>query len=231
MEQVQEMIDGQGQLQFNWGRVNAGSLNQCRVASGIQSNTWYGVYIAHKGTRLSGSNATAANLADAFDIRLMSSGDSFATLGNNLSTSSNWTSTGGRMDRSYSGDFTIAGRGSNRNFHGKVASMVVTTLRVNQPMPTDTEIEIMITDPKKWIDDYKTGQTFRASALGGDYPNFQGYNHYYHTQVWLMGDGTADSYANGVRNEIYPSDQNYTKLQLNSMVSNDIETVNINGLT
>ena len=27
--------------------------------------------------------------------------------------------------------------------------MVVTTLRINQPMPTDAEIEIMITDPKE----------------------------------------------------------------------------------
>jgi hypothetical protein len=46
-----------------------------------------------------------------------------------------------------------------------------------------------------------------------------------------MGDGTLDSYANGIRNDVYAADQNYGKLQLNSMVSNDIETVNINGLT
>ena len=46
-----------------------------------------------------------------------------------------------------------------------------------------------------------------------------------------MGDGTNDSYANGIRSYINPSDQNYAKMQLNSMVSNDIETVNIAGLT
>ena len=78
-----------------------------------------------------------------------------------VGTEADWTagSTGARMDRSYTGDFTIGGRGSNRNFHGKVASMVVTTLRLNQPMPTDAEIEHMITDPKKWEDDYRVGQT------------------------------------------------------------------------
>ena len=32
---------------------------------------WYGVYIAHKGGRFNSSNATAANLADAFDIRVI----------------------------------------------------------------------------------------------------------------------------------------------------------------
>jgi len=226
-------VDGQGQLQFNWGRVNAGSLNQCTVASGIQSNTWYGVYIAHKGTRLSGSDATAANLADAFDIRLMSSGDSFATLGSNLSTSANWTSTGGRMDRSFTGDFTIGGRGANRSFHGKVASMVITTLRANYAMPTDAEIELMITDPKKWEDDYRVGQFVRwvsSTSITTYTPNNYTYG-YGNTQIWLMGDGALDSYANGIRNEVYPADQNYTKLQLNSMVSNDIQNVNINGLT
>ena len=57
------------------------------------------------------------------------------------------------------------------------------------------------------------------------------YNGYGPVQIWLMGDGTSDSYANGIRNQVYPSEQNYTKLQLNSMVSNDIQTVNINGLT
>jgi len=84
----------------------------------------------------------------------------------------------------------------------------------------------------KWIDDYKEGNQFRypesttqstftkGSTLG-----------YTATQVWLMGDGTSDSYANGIRNEVLKTDQNWTKLQLNNMVSNDIETVTINGLT
>ena len=46
-----------------------------------------------------------------------------------------------------------------------------------------------------------------------------------------MGDGTSDSYSNGIRNHVDTTDQNYSKLQLNSMVSNDIENVNIPGLT
>jgi len=46
-----------------------------------------------------------------------------------------------------------------------------------------------------------------------------------------MGDGGQDSYANGIRSEVMDFDQNNVKLQLNSMVSNDIETVNIPGLT
>jgi hypothetical protein len=153
-----------------------------------------------------------------------------------VGTAADWTagSTGGRMDRAFTGNFTIGGRGSNRNFHGKVASMVVTTLRIGQPMPTAAEIETMITDPVSWVADYKVGEPFREPNSGGD----AGYNFTSGntnagraTQMWLMGDGVTDSYANGIRNQLLIDDQNATKLQLNSMQANDFETVNISGLT
>ena len=228
-------LDSNGNLYFGWGR--SGALNECRIGGVPHYSTgrFWGVYIAHNGTRLSGSDATAANLADAFDIRIMTNngGDDFATLGANQSTSANWTTTGGRMDRSVAGTFTIGGRGGNRNFHGKVASMVVTHLKLNVDMPTDAEIEMMITDPKQWEDDYRVGQSVRRSlgTANATYNPSNLYDGYGQTQIWLMGDGTSDSYANGIRNDVYLSEQNYTKLQLNSMVSNDIQTVNISGLT
>ena len=226
-----------GNLYFGWGRQ--GAVNECLIGNigGVANSThWWGVYIANNGTRLSSANATAANLAAAFDIRLMGSNDTTPWGAvYDVGTEADWTagSTGARMDRTYTGDFTIGGRGSNRNFHGKVASMVVTTLRINQPMPTDAEIEVMITDPKKWLDDYKVGEPFRPNYTAGDFGNFAiGTETCYRaTQVWLMGDGTYDSYANGIRNQAGAEDQNNTKMQLNSMVSNDIQTVNITGLT
>ncbi len=52
----------------------------------VNATDWYGVYIAHKGGRFDASNATASNLADAFDIRVMSSADEFEALSTNLST-------------------------------------------------------------------------------------------------------------------------------------------------
>ena len=228
-------LDANGWVYFGWGRGS--SNNECRflpIASSSQGR-YFGVYIAHKGGRFNSSNATATNLADAFDIRVITNegNDDFVTLGSNQSTSSNWITTGNRMDRLVGGDFTIGGRGSNRSFHGKVASMVITTLRKNVAMPTDAEIKLMITDPKKWEDDYRIGQTIRDNAYDSEWTYLpssfvKGYGN---TQIWLMGDGTSDSYSNGIRNDVYPSDQNYTKLQLNSMVSNDIQSVNISGLT
>ena len=225
-------VDSSRDLYFGWGREGSG-YNECRIAQNISSSTWYGVYIAHKGYRASAAAATSSNLPLGFDIRLMSSADSFNAVGSDLSVSGNWTSTGARMDRAVTGDFTIGGRGSNRNFHGKVASMVITNLRKNQNIPTDAEIKLMITDPKKWEDDYRDGQLVRAynSTSESTYnPNDWQYG-YTSNYIWLMGDGDYDTYYNHIRNQVRPSDQNVGKLQLNSMVSNDIQTVNINGLT
>jgi hypothetical protein len=225
------MLDANRNLSFGWARSGTG-VNECEIASSISTSQWYGIYVAHKGARYSASDATATNLANAFDIRVMSTGDSFASVSASLSTSSNWTSTGNNMARTITGDFTIGGRGSNRNFHGKVASMVVTTLMINVDMPTDAEIKLMITDPVKWVTDYKVGNTFRyadSNSLGTFAINQNA--SCFATQVWLMGDVESDSYSNGMRNYIQPYDQNYTKLQLNSMQSNDMENVTIPGLS
>ena len=221
--------DSNGILYFGWGR--SGALNECRLG-GQAITGWRGVYIASTGKRLSGSNATASNLANAFDIRVLNEVSNWV-VPSNLSTTANWISTGGRMDRSILGDFTIGGRGANRNFHGKVASMVITTLKLNVPMPTDAEIELMITDPKKWEDDYLVGNTIRQSHYTGNvtYSPSNIYAGYGAVQIWLMGDGTNDSYSNMIRNQVFANDQNYTKLNMISMVSNDIQSVNINGLT
>ena len=215
------------QLYFGWGRD--GDLNECYLGM-ISSNSWFGLYIAHNGTRY-GSGSTSNQVADAFDIRFvtLSSGQ----VQSNVSTASNWISTG-RMNREYQGDMTIGGRGANRSFHGKVASMVVTTLKCGVAMPDSTEIQLMVTDPMKWMQDYKEGQTFRQSlhtATTTDWDSSVGTTKAFATQIWLMGDGVNDSYSNMIRNQVFANDQNYTKLNLISMVSNDIQNVTIGGLS
>ena len=231
-------LDAAQNLYFGWGRD--GALNECRIMTAISSAHWYGVYIAFDGRRYQSGGATAGNLYQFFDIRVMSSHDNFAT-SQDKGTYNDWnqasSTTGGRMDRQLTGSFTIGGRGSNRNFHGKVASMVVTTLRNGVAMPTVAEAEMMITDPMQWMTDYKVGQAYRRTYQNTDSTNWQTYSTsslWYPanaTQVWLMGDGTLDSYSNMIRNRVNPADQNYTKLNLISMVSNDIQNVTIPGLS
>ena len=228
-----------GELYFGWGREGVG-YNEYHIGNfggsyNQSTGQWWGIYISHDGTRLSGADATAANLTSAFDIRLMGTNDVapvFSNLYDVGSTPSNWVSTGVRMDRTIAGDFTIGGRGANRSFHGKVASMVVTTLRRGVTKPTDAEIKLMLTDPMKWEDDYKDGQSARYGSNGSNFTyGSSNSNSKYATQIWLMGDGTNDSYSNMIRNQVDPTDQNYTKMNMISMVSNDIQNVTISGLS
>ena len=237
-------ISATGYLYFGWGRSGTTSaINECGLGGSLSTDKWWGVYIGHNGTRLSTAQATPTNLAECFDIYLMRLNDAgtewvtkLGTLtdaGGNRSIASNWYQSGARMDRATTGQLSIGGRGANRSFHGKVASMVVTTLRRGYAMPTKTEAEMMITDPKQWEDVYRVGQVIRNGNSGST----STYNPasltagYGCTQIWLMGDGTNDSYSNMIRNQVYPQDQNYTKLNMISMVSNDIQNVTIPGLT
>ena len=236
-----------GKLYFGWGKTGVG-VNECLIATGISSSTWYGVYVASNGARLAaGTNqyaqspyqAADVNLAASFDIRLMSSADSFASVSSNLSTASNWVSTGIATSEATTGGFYIGGASGQKYFYGKVASMVVTALRITEysntqiPMPSDAEIKMMITDPKGWEDDYRDGELVRAynGVTTGTYaPNDYIYG-YISNMIYLMGDGTNDSFGNGIRNQVKNNEQSIVKMQLNNMINTDIVNVNINGLT
>ncbi len=231
-------VDASRGLYFGWGRGS--DNNECYLGI-LNTSYWYGLSVAHTGARLSAANATAANLAQCFDIRLTSSfsANEFAIIGSNKSTQTNWQSgsSGVRMDRAVAGSLTLGGRGTNRSFHGKIASFVGTTLRLDQTMPSGDEHLRMITDPMKWLNDDKVGQLYRRpdGISNGTFAlqntSAQTTWNELSTQVWLMGDGSNDSYSNMIRNRVNPQEQNYSKLNLLSMVSNDIQTVTIPGLS
>ena len=213
-------------------------LNEIHIGAGLSTSAWYGLYIAFNGTRLSGTDATAANLADCFEIRYINLVT--GSVGSNVSTFANWgavnSTTGGQVwTDNYGGQMTIAGRGANRNFHGKVARMVVSTLKVGVAMPDATEISMMVTDPVNWVQTYKVGQTYRLPAntynssvnfaIGGSGGNG--------TQVWQMGDGTLDAYPTirSYTNENASTSGQAIRMVMQGQVSNDIENVTINGLS
>jgi len=160
-------VNSSGELSFGWG-IDGGS-NEVVIAPSINSGTWYGVYVAHKGARFSSGDATAANLANSFEVYLASSADSFATLSSDLSIEANWTTTGNRMNRSIAGNTFLGGRDSNRSFNGKVAAFVATSLRQSVSLPSEAEALQMIRDPQQWLVDYKIGNSYRAT--GENYNN------------------------------------------------------------
>ncbi len=89
----------------------------------------------------------------------------------------------------------------------------------------------MVRDPQQWLTDYKVGSLYRLPWSSSNLTFARNDStSAYGTQVWLMGDGANDAYAQ-IRNNVWPATQNYTPMNMISMVLNDIVTVNINGLT
>ena len=218
---------GSGNLFFGW---SDSSSTPNEIYIGLAStNIWTGVYIGYNGTRLSSSDATAANLAACFDIRLMDSNNHW-TLGPNISTTSQWglgsSTIGIGMDNIVSGLFTVG-----KPFDGQVASMVVTTLRINFLMPTNAEILQLIKDPVRWVTESKIGYLYRPPDVNYNNADFQlAWAPARATQVWLMGDGSQDGFTNGIRNYIYTLDSINTKLNINNMLASNIIDVTIPNL-
>jgi len=218
-----------GKLVFNWGR-NGAYLRGTSTTNFLTSG-WYGIYMSHDGMRA--ANGLGTGMLDAsFTFKVV-----------NLQTGAvtdvpmTWQIVGGgRMTRTIENTIHIGRQHADTGVNNadiKTASLVINALSINTTLPDDTEISMMVRDPQQWRADYKIGQNYRKAIDRNDTTNFQVANGQAlkGVQIWLMGDNSLDSYANGVRNTIQNGDQNYTKLQLISLVSNDIETVNIAGLT
>jgi len=227
-DSIQLRISSSNVLYFEWGREGSG-WNSCAIGQ-ILPGFWYGLYVDFNGYITGGTGATAASLAERFRFKMVALGTGVVTTAANSST--NWVSHSTRMDRTVVGDFAIGGRLNNRSWHGAMGAVVVTSLKNGVNLPDDAEVSMMVRDPMQWLIDYKIGFSYRATGQNYNNADFQlnDTGARSNTQVWLMGDGTSDAYAL-MRNQVHPGDQNYTALRMNSMISDDIISVNIPGLT
>ena len=219
-------------IEFYWGRstgTNGANSNGCQFLFDKPADGWYGYYIDTTGFRPNQAQSTTTALADNFRFKQV-----------NLSTgavtdiSGTWAIVGdGRLDRSLNGDFYVGRESGSQSFNSnqslKVASTLISTLKRDFLLPDDTEISMQVRDPQQWVIDYRDGTQQRLAYNNTPYA-FDTYPERC-VSLWLMGDGASDSYSNNVRNDVKTADQNYTMLRLQNMVSNDIETVNITGLS
>jgi hypothetical protein len=223
-------VNGVQVIQFQWNRQFV-TYNSLRFST-VTDSKWRALYIAHKGGRYSGSNATATNLSNAFEVRMMTAADNFTTLSDDFCIPANWTDTGARMDRATDGTITVGARDTNYPFYGKIASMLVTSLERDSYMPTEDEIKMMIKDPVRWLQDYKVGNTYRANGSGDAASGTFAMNDStssLSTQVWLFGDTSGDS-SSTVSNKVRLT-STVTQLLGQSLVANDLENVTVPGLT
>ena len=215
-------------IEFYWGRsTGTGGAN----SNGVQflfdkpSDGWYGYYIDTTGFRPNQTQSTTAALATNFRFKQVD-----LSTGTVTDITGTWAIVGdGRLNRGLNGAFYI-GRESDSSFNSnhslKVAATLISTLKRDFLLPDDTEISMQVRDPQQWVIDYRDGTQQRLAYNNTPY-SFDTYPERC-VQLWLMGDGASDSYSNNLRNDVKTADQNYTMLRLQNMVSNDIETVNIN---
>ena len=230
------LVEQDGHIWFRWGQQ--AQENQIRIIQNASTSNWYGVYIGFRGQRT--ASPDAAFLGQAFDIHVMSNVDGWNSVGSDISTAAEWglshNRTGETMTESMVGTNFIMGNGYGTSgyyeFNGKIASCVITTQRWQQPLPDAAEVKSMITDPSTWL--AGLDGTVRRSYYGPEFNFVAGgtsITSALSTQVFLMGDGTNDSYSNNIRNQTNPNDTTYTDLHFQNMVANDIETVSIPGLS
>ena len=218
-------------IEFYWGRsTGTGGAN----SNGVQflfdkpADGWYGYYIDSTGFRPNQAQSTTTALATNFRFKQVD-----LSTGTVTDITGTWAIVGdGRLNRGLYGSFYV-GREFDTTFSSshslKVASTLISTLKRDYLLPDDTEISMQVRDPQQWVIDYRDGTQQRIAYNNNNFD----YDTYPErcVQLWLMGDGASDSYSNNVRNDVKTADQNYTMLRLQNMVSNDIQTVNINGLT
>ena len=218
-------------IEFYWGRstgTNGANSNGCQFLFDKPADGWYGYYIDTTGFRPNQAQSNTTDLAANFRFKQVD-----LSTGTVTDITGTWALVGdGRLNRSLNGDFYV-GRESDSSFNTnhslKVAATLVSTLKRDFLLPDDTEISMQVRDPQQWVIDYRDGTQQRLAYNNTPY-SFDTYPERC-VSLWLMGDGSLDSYSNNVRNDVKTADQNYTMLRLQNMVSNDIETVSISGLS
>ena len=217
-DDIRLQVDSSGIAALSWG-------SSTLVVGAVATGTWYGVYIDHNGFR--SASPTTAELKEALRIKLVDLEDGTVTT---LTADALFAAT---MLNGISGDFHVGGQGTSSSLHGDVASMTVTTLRKGVALPDDTEVAMMVRDPKQWLTDYKIGNPYRQPSASTEYASFSVGNILtaLSTQMWLMGDGQNDSFTNMIRNQSSPGDTSFTRLNLINMTASDLQNQTITGLS
>ena len=204
----------------------------------VSSNNWYGLYIDYDGGRRnhgSGSSSDRLKNFNRFRIWQVNLDNGTATrltrYGQADTDNGSWKYNN-NVGNDIVGQFYVGSQyQNNKEFEGHIASTVVTTLRNNQPLPDATEISMIVNDPMNWLNTYKVGNNWRQPDREGTVNEYSGFasgndnNGAEGTKVWLMGNGTNDSYDN-IRNQVSNASE-AQELNMVGMSSGDIQNITV----
>ncbi|MDG2279117.1 MAG: hypothetical protein P8L42_00635, partial [Flavicella sp.] len=115
-----------------------------RADTNLVSGKWYAAYVDYNGVRTDDLATTP------FRIRLVD-----ISTGAVSTPSGDWYIDDQGYTGTITGDFYVGARFVNAGLsHGMIASVVATTLKQGEDLPSDTEIREITLDPLKWLNDY-----------------------------------------------------------------------------
>ena len=197
-----------------WGYTIKTYVNQ------TNQQNWWGLYIDFDGTSFADSRYDAS----AFRLYLvdLNGGTGVVDLVNHPNSTITYTD---QTNENETDAYPTAGyfidwkktynNQSGNNFGDRYASLVTTTF-LPDDLPDTTEIEMIITDPNKWLTDYKIGQDYRrysgddvneAGHLLQDFQinNVESANS---TQVYLFCEYNWDEDSSSIPNEVWTAENN-----------------------
>ena len=198
-----------------WGYKIKTYVNQ------TNQENWWGLYVDFDGTSFADSRYDAS----AFRIYLvdLTGGTGVVDLVNHPNSTITFTD---QTDENETDAYPTAGyiidwkktynnQSSASGPYEKYASLVTTTF-LPDDLPDTTEIEMIITDPNKWLTDYKIGQDYRrysgddvneAGHLLQDFQinNVESANS---TQVYLFCENNWDEDSSSIPNEVWTAENN-----------------------
>ena len=196
---IRAYIESGGELAFKYGDGNNYIMRKTS-SSFISSGVWYGLYIDYDG--YVGTGSDFATQYSSIRVRLvdLSTGAVSSPSLVNSKSGNGWTSD--VNNRIQIGVVSRDGSQGVSEFDGQIASVVVTTLAIDQNV-SDEEISAIILNPSSWLCNYKVGESYRRpnqTSLTADFALEEKFPSH-STRVWLMGDGSGDASGN-IKNQV-----------------------------
>jgi hypothetical protein len=180
---IRAYVESGGELAFRYGD-GSNYIIRKTSSSFISSGVWYGLYIDYDGYVANGTGSDLATQYSSIRVRLvnLSTGAVSSPSLANSKGGNGWTS-----DVNNRIQIGVVSPGVSE-FDGQIASVVATTLAVNQNV-SDAEISSIIRNPMGWLCNYKVGESYREPDQTSLTSNFslEDQMSSYATRVWLMG--------------------------------------------
>jgi len=187
-------ISSSKKLVFQYGT----DFNNLKFTStdNITAWEWKGFYVDYNGGNTGSASGSVSDYYSRFRIKQIS-----LETGLVEDVSGTWSHLNYGFSNNIAGKTFIGSLyNATHNITGWIGGAVVSTLCLDVNLPDDDEVSLIVSDPMKWLTDYRVGNPWRkpnflynntSFAINPTNENAGGLG----IKVYLMGDGPTDAYS------------------------------------